>query len=278
MRVLVTGSSGQLGGEIVRQLTPAHDVAGFDRVAGPHTTIIGDVADATVVDGLVRDADAVIHTASLHAPHVPTHSCQAFVDTNITGTLQLLEAATRHRVPRFIYSSTTSVYGKALEPGATSVWVTEDLVTIPRDIYDVTKLAAEQLCRLFSDRLHIICLRVSRFYDEEPYAKTVHRMYRGGDVRDMAAAHLLALEAALGFEIFNISSRSPFLQEDLADLLHDAPAVIDRRIPWARAAFEAAGWQLPASIDRVYVIGKAERLLGYKPKYGLEDMFGTRSG
>lgn len=274
MRVLITGSSGQLGSEIARQLWTEHEVVGVDLVPGPWTAHVGSITDQELMSGPVRDVDAVIHTASLHAPHVSQLSKQAFVDTNISGTLHLLEAAARGHIRRFVYTSTTSVYGAALVPEERAVWVTEDLVPRPRDIYDITKVAAEQLCAQFSAEygLPVICLRVSRFFDEEPDVATIHRLYRGADVRDIAAAHVLAvMNEDIQYGLYNVSARSPFAQHDLADLLRDAPSVIMRYAPKAADVFEELGWRLPGSIDRVYVIEKAERELGYSPRYNFAE-------
>lgn len=274
MRVLLTGSSGQLGCEIARQLDTEYEVVGVDLAPGPWTTHVGGILDRELMSGLVRDVDAVIHTASLHAPHVSQLPKQAFVDTNISGTLHLLEAAARARIQRFVYTSTTSVYGYAMVPTDRAVWVTEELEPRPRDIYDITKLAAEQLVRQFSVEhgLATVCLRVSRFFNEEPVLATIHRLYGGADVRDIAAAHVLALtNEDKPYGLYNISARSPFTQHDLADLLRDAPSVISRYFPEAEDIFQELGWQLPSSIDRVYVIEKAERELRYAPRYNFAE-------
>lgn len=274
MRVLITGSSGQLGSEIARQLCTEHEVLGVDLMPGPWTAQVGGILDRELMSGLVRDVDAVIHTASLHAPHVPQLPKQAFVDTNMSGTLQLLEAAAQARIRRFVYTSTTSVYGYAMVPTDRAVWVTEELEPRPRDIYDITKLAAEQLVRQFSveNGLATDCLRVSRFFNEEPALATIHRLYGGADVRDIAAAHVLALtNEDRQYGLYNVSARSPFTQQDLADLLRDAASVIARYFPEAADVFTRQGWRLPGSIDRVYVIEKAERELRYAPRYNFAE-------
>jgi UDP-glucose 4-epimerase len=97
---------------------------------------------------------AVIHAATLHKPHVATHSNQDFIDTNITATLVLLEEAASARVTSFVFTSTTSAFGSALTPAAVSpaAWVTEDVQPIAKNIYGVAKLAAETLCEMFSRR------------------------------------------------------------------------------------------------------------------------------
>jgi nucleoside-diphosphate-sugar epimerase len=276
MRILVTGSSGQLGAEVARQFASTDTVIGIDVRPGKWTTQVGDVADADLIAGLMRSVDVVIHIASLHAPHVGQRSMQDFIDTNVTGTLRLLEAASAARVRRFVYTSTTSVYGYSLVPDAQeAVWVTEDLPTRPRDIYDITKLAAEELCRLFArdHSLPTICLRVSRFFEQTPGLMATYRLYRGADVRDIAAAHILAAtNQDIAFDTFNISARSPFQREDTPELLTNAPRVIRRYYPNAEEVFHAQGWTLPESIDRIYVTEKAERLLGYAPQHNFAEL------
>ena len=275
MRVLVTGSSGQLGSVIVPELRRRNDeVIGLDLCAGPTTTHVGSVTDRELVFGLMQDVDAVVHAASLHAAHIATHAPREFVDTNVNGTMNLLDAAARHGVRRVVYTSTTSVYGHALECDDHAVWVTEDLLPQPRDVYDVTKLAAEQLCAVAAREHGMTCLslRVSRFFPEPPRLMAIYRLYRGVDVRDAAAVHLLALDADLPasfFDTFNISAHSPLSRDQLYGLRHHTDRVLRAQFPWIEGAFERRDWKLPTSIDRVYVTEKAERLLAYRPEQGL---------
>ena len=275
MRVLVTGSSGQLGAAIARELSRRRDaVIGLDLVAAETTTHVGSVADRELVLDLMQSLDAVVHTASLHAAHIATHTPHAFVDANVNGTMNLLDAAARHGVRRFVYTSTTSVYGHAMECAEQAVWVTEDLVPQPRDVYDVTKLAAEQLCAIAARRHGMTCpiLRVSRFFPEPQRLTAIYRLYRGVDVRDAVAAHLLALDAPLRpgtCDAFNISAHSPLSREQLHQLKHRADRVLRAQFPWIEGAFARRDWKLPTSIDRVYVTEKAERVLGYQSRHGL---------
>ena len=119
----------------------------------------------------MKGVTAVLHAATLHKPHVATHSRQDFVDVNVTGTLNLLEEAAAAGVTAFVYTSTTSVFGDALvpPPGEPAAWVTEDVIRVPKNIYGVTKAAAEDLCQLFARNhsLRAIVLRTSRFFPEE---------------------------------------------------------------------------------------------------------------
>ncbi|HLL00809.1 MAG TPA: NAD(P)-dependent oxidoreductase [Myxococcaceae bacterium] len=269
MRVLVTGSSGQLGAEVCRQLSGTYSVTGLDAVPGAYTQVIGSVEDRALVFEQVSRVSAVIHVASLHAPHREHLPKSRFVDVNVQGTLHLLEAAVANHCRRFIYTSTTSVYGRAMEPrGDAAVWVTEALTPEPRDIYDVTKLAAEQLCRLVHEEhgLPVIILRTSRFYPQPAPLLAIHRLHRGLDARDCAWAHRLALESRVRFGLYNISARSPFQREDLEELLRDASSVIRRRAPQEAALLNQQGIELPSRLDRVYVISHAEAELGFHPR------------
>lgn len=269
MRILITGSSGQLGAAIAAGLPPTHSVVGVDILPGPQTTHLGSVTDRDLIFQLTKNVEAIIHTASLHARHLHQQSHTAFVETNVQGTLNLLEAAVENKVQRFVYTSTTSLYGQAMVSPEWAVWVTEKLVPQPRDIYDVTKLAAENLCQIIAAAhgLPGLSLRVSRFFPEPADLLAIYRLYRGVDVRDAAEAHRLAMEAPVrGFEVFNISARSPFTEAELAELYHDAAGVIRRYFPWAEQVFARRAWRLPERIDRVYVTKKAEQQLGYRDK------------
>ncbi len=276
MRILITGSSGQLGAEIARQLSAQHDLIGIDLVEGVWTHHLVNIVDREAVRNRMKGIDAVIHIASLHAPHLATESSQAFIDVNLTGMLNLLEAATDEKIRRFVYTSTTSLYGFALIPDAQAVWVTEELIPQPRDMYDITKRAAEDLCQHFARAygLPTICLRTARFFPQAVPLVAFYRLYRGVDVRDVASAHVLAVtNQEILFDVFNISAQSPFEPSDLPALLHDAPSVLRSKVPEALSFFTQQGWTLPRSIDRVYVIERARHLLGYQPRYNFQEAF-----
>jgi nucleoside-diphosphate-sugar epimerase len=275
VKVLVTGSSGRIGSVIAKLISRTHDVVGLDIVPGPQTTRLGNINDLRTVDELMSAADAVLHTAALHAPHVGVMPDSAFHDTNVHGTECLVSAALKHGLRRFVYTSSTSVYGAAMVAADHAVWVTEDLLPIARDVYDSTKLAAEQICRAAAIAgLPCISLRMSRCFPESDELTAVHRMYRGVDVRDVAQAHLLALQSEMGgFEIFNVSAAPAFQRDECGELLQSADRVILRRYAWFAGAFARRAWTLPRRIDRIYVIEKAERMLGYRPRYNFESLF-----
>jgi UDP-glucose 4-epimerase len=282
VRVLVTGSSGHLG-EALRRVLP--DAVGLDILPSPYTDIVGSVADREVVRRAVEGVDAIVHAATLHKPHVGSHSRQEFVDTNVTGTLALLEAALGAGVSRMIFTSTTSAFGRALTPppGAPAAWVTEDVAPVPRNIYGVTKTAAENVCELFhrDHGLPILILRTSRFFPEADdrddvrvaYAdanlKVNELLYRRADLSDVVDAHRLALERApaLGFGRYIISATTPFTRDDLAQLRTDAPAVVARHAPEYTKLYDRLGWRMFPTIERVYDNAHARTDLGWAPRY-----------
>jgi UDP-glucose 4-epimerase len=181
MKILVTGSSGHLGEALIRTLKATNrEVVGLDIVPSAFTEKIGSITERDDVRSAVKGIDAILHTATLHKPHVATHSRQDFVDTNITGTLNLLEEAVSAGVQSFIFTSTTSTFGDALVPSAESpaAWITEDTVPIPKNIYGVTKTAAEALCELFyrNNGLPCLILRTSRFFPEVDDRKEVREI------------------------------------------------------------------------------------------------------
>jgi UDP-glucose 4-epimerase len=286
MRVLVTGSSGHLGEALVRVLgAEGFDVAGLDLLESPHTSAVGSIADRALVRRSMAGVDAVLHAATLHKPHVGSHTWQDFVDTNVTGTLNLLEEAVAAEVGAFVFTSTTSAFGRALSPapGEPAAWIDEDVPHAPRNIYGATKTAAEELCELAhrDHGLPVVILRTSRFFPEaddradvrdgypDANVKVNELLNRRGDIEDMVDAHRLALgrAAEIGFGRYIVSATTPFTRDDLAELRTDAPAVVRRLFPDYEGIYAERGWRMFPSIDRVYSNARAREALGWEPRY-----------
>jgi nucleoside-diphosphate-sugar epimerase len=286
VRILVTGSAGHLGEALVRTLgDDGHGVIGLDVLPSAHTSVVASVTDRAAVRAAVAGADAVVHPATLHKPHVASHTRQDFVDTNVTGTLVLLEEAVAAGVGAFVFTSTTSAFGRALTPGdgAPAAWITEDVVPRPRNIYGATKVAAEDLCELVArdHGLPCIVLRTSRFFPEQDdseqvrtgyadaNAKVNELLYRRIDISDVVTAHVAALERApeLGFARYVVSATTPFTMDDLEELHSDAPAVVGRLFPRYADIYGRFGWRMFPRIDRVYVNDRARAELGWNPRY-----------
>src|SRR4051812_42475030 len=211
MSVLVTGSAGHLGEAIVRRLrAEGREVRGIDIKASAFTDQVGSITDEVFVRDAMSGATSVIHSATLHKPHVATHSKREFVDTNVAGTVALLESAVAHGVKALVFSSTTSAFGAALSPGPgePAAWIDENVAPIPKNIYGATKIAAEGMCELVArkDKLPVIVLRTSRFFPEDDDNAGVRAqydtlnmqanelLYRRADIDDVVEAHLLAIE------------------------------------------------------------------------------------
>ena len=295
-RCLVTGSAGHLGEAIMRTLRKQNQPCrGIDRLPSAYTDVVGDISAPGFVADVMAGITAVVHTATLHKPHVATHSKQDFIDTNVTGTLNLLEAAAAQGTERFVFTSTTSLFGDALRPppDAPAAWVTEAVQPIPKNIYGVTKSAAEDLCWLFQRRHDLPCvvLRTSRFFVEEDDSASVRAefadantkvndyLYRRVELSDAVQAHLLALDKApdISFGRFIISATSPFSTEHLDQLNRNAPEVVRALVPEYEAIFAELGWQMFPRIDRVYVNEAARTVLGWQPQYDFRRVLGMLS-
>ena len=286
MRILVTGSSGHLGEALVRVLrSEGEEIVGVDLLDSEYTTAVGSIVDRDFVRRCVEGMDAILHAATLHKPHVGSHSRQDFVDTNVTGTLNLLEEAVAAGVGRFVFTSTTSAFGRALTPtaGAPAAWITEGVTPIPRNVYGVTKIAAEELCELVhrDHGLPCLILRTSRFFPEADDREEVRNayddanlkvnelLYRRVDIEDVVSAHRLGLERApaIGFGRYIISATTPFTRDDLTELATDAPSAARRLFPDYETIYAERGWSMFPSIDRVYVNAHARDDLGWTPRY-----------
>ena len=261
-------------------------MVGLDSRPGADTESLGSVADRTLIDRLFADhgIEAVVHAGALHKPDIVRYPAQAFVDVNVTGTLNLLEAAAAAGHDRFVFTSTTSLMiSEAIRAGkaggaSRAAWLDEDFGPLePRNIYGVTKLAAEQLCRL-AHREHGVAvdvLRTGRFFPEED---DTHRDLSGQNIKaneflnrrltveDAADAHVAALAKApeIGFGTFILSAPPPFARGEAEELIRDAPAVIARHFPDAAELYARAGWTLPDAYRPGLRSGRAERVLGFR--------------
>ena len=269
--VLVTGSAGHLGEGLIRTLPGAgYRAIGLDLRRTAFTHYVGSITDREFVDRCMAGVDAVVHTATLHKPHVATHRRQDFVDVNVTGTLNLLEAATTAGVGAFVFTSTTSAFGRALTPdtAAATAWIIEDVVPLPRNIYGVTKVAAETLCEMFHRQFSLPCLvlRTSRFFPEPDDDGETRRTYDDANVKLNELSYRRA-DIEDGEPAGGVPIRNPFTRDDLRDLRTDAPAVLRRRAPGYEDIYRPRGWSMFPGIDRVYVNERARRELGWQPRY-----------
>jgi nucleoside-diphosphate-sugar epimerase len=263
--ILITGSSGAVGGAIAAIAeTAGWAVRGVDVAAGPCTQLVGDLRDPGLRRRALEGADVVVHIAALHAPHVGQVPDAQFWSVNVEATETLLAEAEAQGVGRFVYTSSTSVYGDALMPGGRAVWVDESLPPRPRDIYDETKLAAEAL--VARSAIPAVTLRIARCFPEPLETLARHRLHRGVALADVAAAHMLAASATVT-GTYNIAGPLLFKPDDTEQLYTNAATVLKRRHPAIAAAFAARRWPLPQRLDRVYDSRAALAALRYRPEH-----------
>ncbi|AWV06138.1 NAD-dependent epimerase/dehydratase family protein [Marilutibacter maris] len=273
MKVLLTGSSGRIGRAIYAALIERHEVVGLDRYPFSTTRLVGDFTDGPLLRRALDGVDAVIHTAALHAPHVGVVDEAAFARVNVDGVGALVAAMGEAGVATLVYTSTTALYGDAVVAGACA-WIDEDTAPRPRTVYHRSKLEAERLLETAAGpRLAVRVIRMSRCFPEPADRMAVYRLHRGIDARDVGDAHAAALGAAgPSFQRYIASGRTPFVPADAERLARDPRGLLAERCPDLVEAFRRRGWTLPATIDRVYDAGAAERALGWRSRHGFGDV------
>ena len=210
MKVLVTGSAGHLGEALSRTLKDiGHEVVGLDILPSPFTTHVGSIADRALVQAMHERRATWSSTRRRCTSRMSRRTAVRTSSTPTSPARSIFwRRPWRPALKSFVFTSTTSVFGDALAPpaGRPAAWVTEDVTPVPKNIYGVTKAAAEDLCQLFhrNQRLACIVLRTSRFFPEEDDSKDVREaysddnvklnefLYRRVDIEDVVSAHLLA--------------------------------------------------------------------------------------
>jgi len=308
MKLLVTGGAGYIGSIVARQLLAAgHEVTVLDNLKQGHraavpedaTLVVADLLDADAVHAtLADDFDGVLHFAALALVAESVSHPERYYRTNVTGTLNLLEAITAARVPRLVFSSTCAVYGQPDE-----VPISETTVPMPVNAYGASKLAVDLMIRDFcrATGLGAVSLRYFNVAgasggvgeDHDPETHLIPNILRvalgsapavnvyGTDyptpdgtavrdyihVEDLATAHLLALDGARESEhrVFNLGNGNGF---SVREVIAAAEAVTGREIAATEAPRRPGDPpQLVAASARI----RAE--LGWEPqKPGLEEM------
>ena len=305
--VLVTGGSGFLGINLIRHLRAQGvstirvlDIADFDYPEKGEPWLeftLGDVRDKAAVDACVKGCDAVVNTAAA----LPLYSPEDIFTTEVDGIRNVLDAAKRFSVPRIVQISSTAVYGV---PKKHPIYETDELVGVGP--YGHAKIEAEEVCRkaraegqvvsvirpksfIGPERLGVFAL----FYDWAytghgfPMIGSGNNRYQLMDVADLDDAIWSAMtlpDEAVNTE-FNIGAT------DFTPMKEDYQAVLDRAghgkkirgLPVAPIVFilrileklhlsPLYPWVYEtASTDSFVSVEKAQKMLGFKPRYSNKD-------
>lgn len=300
MKYIVTGGAGFLGTHLCRALAKlGHEVVVIDLVENPEfETIIANVCDQELMDKHITDADAVFHLAGLIQAGESVQKPQLYVDYNISGTVNVLEAMRKNGVKTIIFSSSAAVYGEPLQ-----VPITEDDRTIPINPYGMTKLAMEGLVSSYVQAHGItgVALRYfNLFGPEEHHQPETHVIPRFMDqilsgeevtvwgsgehlrdyiyISDIVDAHIKAVEFTQhnpgGYHYFNLSTENPASVLDIIALLEqylgkkarithfpDRPGDPLKLFAQASKAHQQLGWKAAVSLAEGLKITVDEFLL-----------------
>ena len=296
MRILITGSSGLIGGCVFEKLRGRYEVLGLDLKPSPYTTIVGDIRDYCLVEKVVSNVDIVVHCAAQTSVARSVEDPLFDAENNVVGTLNLLEATRKSkRLKRFVYISSAAVYGFP-----EYIPIDEDHPCRPVSPYGVSKLAGELYTRVFHElyRVPTVCIRPFNVYgrNQDPnssysgvISKFLERISKGlplviyGDgeqtrdfihVSDVADMIVMAVECeeALG-EVFNCGTGREVSINELAKMM--------LAISGNNFEVEYSDGR-PGDIRRSCAdIRKVEKILGFKPKKslkeGLEELLNSRT-
>jgi NAD dependent epimerase/dehydratase len=298
-RVLVTGADGFIGSHLTEALVRAgYNVRAFvlynsfnssgwldhcgQDVKGRFEVFSGDIRDPHGVKEAMKGCDAVLHLAALIGIPYSYHSPDTYVDTNVKGTLNVLQAARELGVRRVIHTSTSEVYGTAR-----FVPITEEHPLRGQSPYSATKIAADQLAYSFyaSFGLPVVITRPFNTYGPRQSARAViptiitqiangRRQIRLGAVsptrdfnfvQDTVAGFIAALDSERGVgEVVNLGSNFEISIGDTAKLIAEVMGVeIEITTDEARLRPENS------EVERLWAANaKAGELFGWKPGYG----------
>ena len=303
-KVLVTGADGFIGSHLTEALVRAgHEVKAFvfynsfnawgwldhclPEVKGKFEVFAGDIRDPHGVREAMTGCDAVLHLAALIAIPYSYHSPDTYVDTNIKGTLNVLQAARELGVRRVVHTSTSEVYGTAR-----FVPIDEDHPLQGQSPYSATKIAADQLAYSFhaSFGLPVVIARPFNTYGPRQSARAViptiitqladgKRHIKLGAVsptrdfnfvRDTVAGFIAALDSNQGLgEVVNFGSNFEISIGDTARLIAEA---MNTEIEIVSDDMRLRPEN--SEVERLWADNsKAMRLFGWQPDYGGREGF-----
>ncbi len=271
--VLLTGGSGLVGKYLTPLLTErGWSVTHFDTrdPQDGNEFVQGDLRDADALGQVAQGKDAICHVAALHGQAWKQAGDDVGFEVNVVGTKNVLEAAARENVARVVFTSSIWATGHD-NPTATRLPIDESFHREPAEMYGLTKILGETMCRYYSQTrgMSTIVLRPGGVGPTDRHKSGEAFYLVGGvDVRDVAKAHALALEAPedIRHEVFIITADSALCRIDRQEYLSDPASALEKAVPGTKALVESGQLSLPASPEYCSV-EKARRVLGYDPQY-----------
>lgn len=302
MKILVTGGAGFIGSHLSeRLLREGHSVAILDelndfyapalkqanlasvRLVGPVDFVQADICDESAVFDLMRrqGTEAVIHLAARAGVRPSLEQPLLYEQVNVRGTMVLLEAARQLGVKKFVFASSSSIYGLANQVPFSEA----DNLNLPISPYAATKIAGEKIAYTYSHLYHlpVVCLRFFTVYGPRQRPDLAIRKFTqlieagrpipvfgdgstGRDytfVDDIVDGIVRALHHECAYDIFNLGNSSPVVLRDLIATLENVLGKT-AQIEWLP--------DQPGDVPITYAdISKARRLLGYEPRVPFRD-------
>lgn len=272
LRILMTGGCGLVGSRLAPLLRDRHEVTHFEQ-ADPGDgleCIEGDLRDPEAVAAACQGMDVVLHLAGIHGPAWRRLGDHGLFEINIMGTHNILDGAAKAGVRRVVFTSSIHATGRSPLP-APYLPVDEDLPRQPLDVYGLSKQLGEQMCRYAANvhGLSVICLRPGWIAAEDAdLTRQFTKVFYGVDVRDVAQAHVLAVEAPddIRCEAILVTAASRLCEVAPEQYFADPAGTLDTLYPGVGALLEAGTLKLPGQ-QEWHCIEKARRLLGYAPAH-----------
>jgi len=304
MKILITGADGFIGSHLAEALVrEGNSVRAFvlynsfnswvwldtcsPEIKGQFEVFAGDIRDPHGVKEAMKGCDVVMHLAALIAIPYSYHSPDTYVDTNVKGTVNVLQAARELGVKRVIHTSTSEVYGTAR-----FVPITEEHPLQGQSPYSATKIAADQLAYSFYSAfaLPVVIVRPFNTYGPRQSARAViptiitqiangHRQIKLGVlsptrdfnyVQDMVAGFISAMNSGKGLgEVVNFGSNFEISIGDTAKLIAEVMNT-DIEIITEENRLRPEN----SEVERLWADNsKAQQLFGWQPTYGGHDGF-----
>ncbi|MDD5459102.1 MAG: GDP-mannose 4,6-dehydratase [Phycisphaerae bacterium] len=301
-KIFITGAAGFIGSHLCqRLLAGGREVVGLDNFdpfydekikraniaecqkKSKFTLIEGDIRDTECVENVLNKGgfDCIVHLAAKAGVRPSIEDPAGYTDVNVHGTVVLLEAAKKFNIKKFIFASSSSVYGNNKKVP----FAEDDNVDFPISPYAATKKAGELICHTYHHlcQMNVTCLRFFTVYGprQRPdlaihkFARLIEEdkpipVFGDGSTRrdftyidDIIDGIVASVEKCSGYRIYNLGESRPVRLDELIAAIENAMGkkAIINRLPLQ-----------PGDVEQTYAdVSRAEKELGYEPKTQITD-------